>query len=132
MRFAPKKHEPDDLNISPLIDMVFILLIFFAVSTTFVRDMQVELERPSASSSNTASTKSVRVYIDQAGSVYIDEKPVNPWMVQSIVRDLLSVSSSQTVLVIADKRTPTEQLVNVVDQARLAGASEVGVATEKD
>ncbi len=132
MKFAPKKHEPEDLNISPLIDMVFILLIFFAVSTTFVRDMQVELERPSASSSNTASTKSVRVYIDQAGSVYIDEKPVNPWMVQSIVRDMLSVSSSQTVLVIADKRTPTEQLVNVVDQARLAGASEVGVATEKN
>ncbi len=132
MRFTPKKHEPEDLNISPLIDMVFILLIFFAVSTTFVRDMQVELERPSAQSSSTASTKSIRVYIDQSGSVFVDEKPVNPWMVQSIVRDLLAVSSSQTVLVIADKRTPTEQLVNVVDQARLAGASEVGVATEKN
>lgn len=130
MKFVPKKHEPEDLNISPLIDMVFILLIFFAVSTTFVRDLQVELERPSAQSSAAASTKSVRVYIDRAGTVFVDEKPVNPWMIQSVVRDLLAISSSQTVLVIADRLTPTELLVEVVDQARLAGASEVGVATE--
>ncbi len=130
MRFVPKKHEPEDLNISPLIDMVFILLIFFAVSTTFVRDMQVELERPNAQSSTTASTKSVRVYIDRGGSVFIDEQPVNPWMIQTVIRDLLAISSSQTVLVIADRLTPTELLIEVVDQARLAGASDVGVATE--
>jgi biopolymer transport protein ExbD len=47
----PRKHEPEELNISPLIDMVFILLIFFAVSTTFVKDLQVELERPNAQTS---------------------------------------------------------------------------------
>ena len=130
MKFVPKKHEVEDLNISPLIDMVFILLIFFAVSTTFVKDLQVELERPNAQSSVQASTKSVRVYIDRTGNVYINEQPVNPWMIQSLVRDALAVSTSQTVLVIADRLTPTEKLIEVVDQARLAGASDVGVATE--
>jgi biopolymer transport protein ExbD len=131
MKFLPKKHEPEELNISPLIDMVFILLIFFAVSTTFVKDLQVELERPSAQSSAQASTKSVRVYIDQGGQVYVNDQPVNPWMVQSLVRDALAVSTSQTVLVVADRRTPTEQLIEVVDQANLAGATDVGVATEQ-
>jgi biopolymer transport protein ExbD len=130
MKFQPKKHEVEDLNISPLIDMVFILLIFFAVSTTFVKDLQVELERPSAQSSSTASTQSVRVYIDQGGSVYVGEQPVNSWMVQTLLRDELSISTSSTVLVIADRTTPTELLIDVVDQAKLAGASEVGVATE--
>jgi biopolymer transport protein ExbD len=130
VKFLPKRHEPEDLNISPLIDMVFILLIFFAVSTTFVRDLQVELERPNAQSSAQASTKSVRVYIDRAGSVFVNEQPVNAWMVQSLVRDALAISSSQTVLVIADRLTPTEKLIEVVDQAKLAGASDVGVATE--
>jgi biopolymer transport protein ExbD len=110
--------------------MVFILLIFFAVSTTFVKDLQVEVERPSAQTSVQASTKSVRVYIDRGGSVYINEQPVNPWMVQSLVRDALAVSTSQTVLVIADRLTPTEKLIEVVDQTKLAGAAEVGVATE--
>jgi biopolymer transport protein ExbD len=130
MKFIPKKHEPEDLNISPLIDMVFILLIFFAVSTTFVRDLQLDLQRPSAQSSAAASSESIRVYIDRAGSVYVDEQPVNSWMVQSVVRDALAVSASETVLVIADRQTPTEQLIEVVDQSKLAGASEVGVATE--
>ena len=130
MKFVPKKHEPEDLNISPLIDMVFILLIFFAVSTTFVKDLQLELQRPSAQSSVTASSKSIRVYIDREGGVYLDEQPVKAWMLQSLVRDALGVSSSQTVLVIADRLTPTEKLVEVVDQCKLAGATEVGVATE--
>jgi len=131
MKFLPKRHEPEELNISPLIDMVFILLIFFAVSTTFVKDLQVELQRPSAETSQAASTQSVRVYIDQGGQIYVNEQPVNPWMVQSLVRDALAVSTSQTVLVVADRRTPTELLVEVVDQASLAGATDVGVATEQ-
>lgn len=130
MRFLPKKHEIEDLNISPLIDMVFILLIFFAVSTTFVRDLQVDLERPSAQTSSTASTQSVRLYIDAGGTVYVGEQPVNSWMVQTLVRDELSIASASTVLVIADRATPTELLIDVVDQAKLAGATEVGVATE--
>ena len=96
MKFLPKRHEPEDLNISPLIDMVFILLIFFAVSTTFVRDLQLELERPSAQSSASASTQSIRVYIDRTNTVYVDEQPVNAWQVQGIVRDALAASSSST------------------------------------
>lgn len=130
MKFLPRKHEPEDLNISPLIDMVFILLIFFAVSTTFVKDLQVELERPNAQTSAAASSKSVRVYIDRGGAIYVDEQPVNSWMVQSTVRDLLAITATETVLVIADRTTPTELLIEVVDQAKLAGAAEVGVATE--
>ena len=130
MKFLPKQQEPEGLDISPLIDVVFILLIFFAVSTTFVKDMQVELERPNAQSSAVSSTKSIRIYVDRSGTIYMDEQTVNPWMVQTLVKDALAVSSSSTVLVIADRLTSTERLIEVVDQATLAGATEVGVATE--
>lgn len=130
MKFLPKRHEPEDLNISPLIDMVFILLIFFAVSTTFVQDMSIDIERPNAQSSVTADSQSLRIYVDQDGNTYLDDQPVKSWMLQSLVRDALAVSSSQTVLVIADRQTPTENLVEVVDQAKLGGATDVGVATE--
>lgn len=129
MKFVRNRHQPEDLNISPLIDMVFILLIFFAVSTTFVKDMKLDLERPSAQSSVNASNKSMRVYIDRQGNIYLNEQAVKPWMLQSLVRDSLAISSTQTVLVIADRLTATEHLVEVVDQCKLGGASEVGVAT---
>lgn len=131
MRYIKKKARSEEFNISPLIDIVFILLIFFAVSTTFVRDMKLELERPSASSATTASTKAVRVYIDRGGNVFIDEQPVKIWMLQTRVRDLLRVSTSKQILVITDKLIPADRLIDVVDQCRLGGAAEVGVATEE-
>ena len=109
--------------------MVFILLIFFAVSTTFVKDMKLDLERPSAQTSISASNKSIRVYIDRRGDIFLNEKSVKPWMLQSLIREALSISSTQTVLVIADRLTPAENLIEVVDQCKLGGAREVGVAT---
>jgi biopolymer transport protein ExbD len=121
-----------EIDISPLIDMVFILLIFFMVTTTFVKDMKVELERPGAASATRASSKSLRVAIDSGGNIYVDGTQVRSWMVQSRVRDFLQGATAKSVLVITDRRVPAERLVEVVDQCRLAGASDIGVATEKE
>ncbi len=132
MRFREKKEVVEDLNISPLIDMVFILLIFFMVSTTFVKDMKLDLDRPSASSASTASTKAVRVYIDNRGEVYLDGESIRIWVLQSRLRDVLKSKTPKSVLVVTDVSVPSGKLVEVVDQARLAGASDVGVATSKE
>jgi len=132
MRYRESKEVVQDLNISPLIDMVFILLIFFMVSTTFVKDMKLDLDRPSASSSSTASTKAIRLYIDNAGEVYLDGDSVRVWVIQSRLRDLLKSKTQKSVLVVTDENVPSGKLVEVVDQARLAGASDVGVATSKE
>jgi len=132
MRYREKTNDQQDINISPLIDMVFILLIFFMVSTTFVKDMKLDLERPAASSSTTASTKAIRLYIDNSGEIYLDGEPVRVWVIQSRIRDLLSASTQKSVLVITDDGVPAGRLVEVVDQARLAGATDVGVATVEE
>ena len=129
MRYRRKREQSQEIDISPLIDMVFILLIFFMVSTTFVKDMKLDLQRPSASSSVRASSKAIRVFIDSDSAVYVDGISVKPWMLQSRVRDLSSGSSSG-VLVVVDRRVPSERLIEVVDQCRLAGVGDVAVATE--
>lgn len=132
MRLRARPEAKSDIDLSPLIDMVFILLIFFMVSTTFVKDMKVDIERPGAQSASPASTKALRINIDSGSNIYIDGNPVRPWMVQSRVRDHLESSGQGSVLVITDRRVPAERLVEVVDQCRLAGAEDVGVATEKE
>lgn len=132
MRRRRKSEDVGNIDVSPLIDMVFILLIFFMVSTTFVKDMKVDIERPGAASAERASSKALRVNIDSSSNIYIDGAPVRPWMVQSRVREFLDSSGSTQVLVITDRRVAAERLVEVVDQCRLAGATEVGVATEKE
>lgn len=132
MRYREKSDSIQDINISPLIDIVFILLIFFMVSTTFVKDMKLDLNRPAASSSSTASTKAIRLYIDNQGEIYLDGEPVRVWVVQSRLRDLLTASTGKSVLVVTDNAVPAGRLVEVVDQARLAGATDVGVATVEE
>lgn len=131
MKFKKRAKKNQDIDIGPLIDMIFILLIFFVVSTTFNKDMNLELERPDAKSSSMASTKAIRVFIDRGGDTYVDEQPVKIWMLQSRIRDLLSVSESKNVLVVADRKIAAERLIEVVDQCKLGGATSVGVATEQ-
>lgn len=132
MRYRERKEDLQDINLSPLIDMVFILLIFFMVSTTFVKDMKLDLDRPAASSAVTASTKAIRLYIDSRGDTFLDGEPVQVWVIQSRLRDQLKTMTAKAVLVVTDDGVPAGKLVEVVDQARLAGATDVGVATVEE
>ncbi len=131
MRARKKSDEQSGIDISPLIDMVFILLIFFMVSTTFQKDMDVDINRPKASSATRSSTKAIRIFIAGDGSTYMDGQPVRSWMIQSRVRDLLETGNAdESVLVVTDASVPSQKLIEVVDAARQAGAQDVGVATE--
>ncbi len=131
-----RNNEPAEaetaIDMAPLIDIVFILLIFFMVTTTFVKDMKLDLERPKANSAVAASSKAIRLFIDRSGDTYLDGEPVRLWLIQSKLRDLLSAASNKIVLVVTDEGVAAGRLVEVVDQARLAGAESVGVATKKE
>jgi biopolymer transport protein ExbD len=131
-RFSKRGGGQTQLEITPLIDMVFILLIFFMVSTTFVKDMKIDVERPAASTAQPTTNKEVRIHVERNGALYIDGLPVKPWMLQSRVRDMLKSGASSKVLVVTDRLVPAEKLIEVVDQCRLGGATEVGVATHKE
>ena len=132
MRYKERDSTEQEINISPLIDIVFILLIFFMVSATFVKDYDLDINRPKASSASASSSKAIRVHIDASGEVFIDGQPVRTWVIQNYVRDKLGSSSESTVLVVADEGVSAGKLIEVVDQCRMAGASNVGVVTEQE
>ena len=120
------------IDLTPMIDMTFILLIFFMVSTTFVKDMKIDIDRPGASTQQVASSKAIRLYIDKAGTVFMDGEPVKVWVIQSRLREQLKSSTNKSVLVVTDEIVPSGRLVEVVDQARAGGAEDVGVATSAE
>ena len=132
VRYRKRQQENQGIDMSPLIDIVFILLIFFMVSATFVKDMDLEINRPKASTSTPSSTKALRVYIDNSGETYLDNQPIRTWMIQSKLRDMLRASTESSVLVVTDEGVPARKLIEVVDQCRLAGAKDVGVVTEAE
>jgi len=132
MRLRSKKESVDNIDVSPLIDMVFILLIFFMVTTTFVKDMKLDINRPAASSASKSDAKVIRVYIDNASEIYVDNQPVKVWAIQSKLRDMLRTSTDKSVLVVTDTTIPVDVLINVVDECRLSGAKDVAVSTTKE
>lgn len=132
MRYRDNQENEGQIDISPLIDMVFILLIFFMVTTTFVKDMKLDLERPSASTASAASSQSIRVFIDRFGDIFVDNQPVRIYSLQSKLRDMLRVSTDKTILVVTDENVPAKVVLEVIDQSKLSGATDVGVATEQE
>jgi biopolymer transport protein ExbD len=131
-KLRSREEDEQEVDISPLIDVVFILLIFFMVSTTFVKDAQLDIDRPSAQSAEPADSKSLRVRIDRKGTVYLGDTQVRLWMLQGRVREELRNAEEPMVLIVADRQTSTERLIDVVDQCRMAGAQNVGVVTDKE
>ncbi len=129
LRRRIRDNANESVDLTPMIDMTFILLIFFMVSTTFVKDMKIDINRPGAQTQVVASTKAVRLYIDKQGETYLEGEPIRTWVIQSRVRDLLKGMTQKSVLVVTDAQVPAQKLIDVVDAARLAGAEDVGVAT---
>lgn len=126
-----KRQQNDELNITPLIDIIFILLIFFIVTTTFVKEMKLDIERPGASSGEMTDSKSIRITIEKNRNITIDGKPVNSWMVQSYVQNLLAKNRERAILLIADKHVETGFLVEIADSCRLGGGKNIAVDVEK-
>lgn len=132
MKFRRNEPSVDNIDVSPLIDMVFILLIFFMVTTTFVKDMKLDLNRPSAVSASMIKDKVIRIYIDQDREVYIDNQPVKVWALQSKLRELLRNTTQKNILVVTDSEIPVATLIDVVDECKMSGAEDVAVSTSKE
>jgi biopolymer transport protein ExbD len=119
---------PAAMNITPLIDMVFILLIFFAVNASFVKEAGVEIERPSAKSAVTKQQANIMIAVTENGEVWIDRQRVDPRSVGGHVQRLHAENPEGSVVILADDGSRTGLVIEVLDQARLAGVENVAVA----
>lgn len=116
------------VDIAPLIDVVFILLIFFLVTATFVRDTGVEVLRPEATTVSTVEPTSMRVSVTADGDVYTDGTKVSLEQLQVKVRRFVDRERMRSVIVIPDVQTSAGRLMEVMDAARMGGAVDVAVA----
>lgn len=124
--------ENEGIDLSPLIDIVFILLIFFMVTTTFVKDYQVEVDRPQAKSSEIVTEETLKVQIDANRDIYFKGDLVSEWSLQTELKKEFRKSKSKTVLVVPDSSVSAQDLIKVIDYCRLAGAEQVTVATRQE
>ncbi len=119
-----------EVQMAPLIDMVFILLIFFMVTTVFTRETGVEVNRPQASTAQALDSKSLMIGIDPNGEVYVDERRVDLMSLRSLIERKLQQQPEQNVILIADEDTRTAIVVAVMDECRMAGATSIALAAK--
>lgn len=121
-----------DIPLAPLIDLMFTLLIFLLVSTTFVRETGMPVERPRAFTSSELKNESILVGVGPQGEISIDGRRVAVLGVRTHVERELARRPGLSIVLIADRRTPAEWLVRVMDEARRGGAKQIAIASKKD
>lgn len=122
------KIKAAELNMAPLIDMVFILLIFFLVTTSFVKETGVDINRPTAGTAVSKAQASILVGVTGDGRVYIDRREVDLRAIRANVERSLAENPKSQVLIVADKESLTGVVITVMDECRLAGAENVSLA----
>jgi biopolymer transport protein ExbD len=118
------------IDMSPLIDCVFILLIFFIVTTTFVEETGVDVDRPQAASAVRLEKTSILLALTEQGEVVYGGRAIGISGVQPLVRRMLQ-KEDVPVIVQADSAAPSGLLVRIIDEAKLAGAARVSVASQQ-
>jgi biopolymer transport protein ExbD len=118
------------IDMSAMIDCVFILLIFFIVTTTFVEESGVQVDKPQAASSVRLEKTSILIALTANGTVVYGGREIGMSGVQPLVRRMLQ-KEDVPVIVQADTNAPSGLLVRVIDEAKLAGAAKVSVATSR-
>lgn len=121
-----------DINMTPLIDMVFILLIFFIVTTSFVKETGVDVSRPSAKTAVSKELANILIAIKPNGEVWMDGRQIDQRAVRANVERMHAENPEGSVIILADKEAKTGLLIEVMDQARLAGVANVSIAAERD
>jgi biopolymer transport protein ExbD len=127
--FSANRGATEDINISPLIDMVFILLIFFIVTTVFVEETGVEVTKPEAASQIQLEKNSILIAITANNNVVYGGRDIGVNGVRGLVKRLIQDDPRMPVIIQADESVPTRILVRVIDEAKLAGANSVNIST---
>ena len=117
-----------ELNIAPLIDMVFILLIFFLVTTSFVKETGVDINRPVASTAVSKAKANIMIGITSEGRIYMAKREIDIRAVRANIERALAESPESQVIVVADRESRTGTVVKVMDGCKLAGAVNVSLA----
>ncbi len=125
----PRKKNPSpNVDIAPLMDMVFILLIFFVVTSTFTQETGVDVEKPQAQSARSLKSENILIAITREGTLHLNERQIDAAGLKDVLERMLRANPERDVVLMADRRSETGILVKVMDICNLAGAKKVSVA----
>ncbi|MCW9025653.1 MAG: biopolymer transporter ExbD [Gammaproteobacteria bacterium] len=130
-RHSDNSSADSDINLTPMLDVVFIMLIFFVVTTSFVKESGVEVNRPSADTAQSQDNANILIAIRPNGEIWIDGRAVDIRAVRATIERLRVEFPESQVVIQGDRAAPIGLLVKVMDQVRLAGITNVAIAADE-
>jgi biopolymer transport protein ExbD len=131
-----KKHglgaeeEENEINLTPMLDVVFIMLIFFIVTATFIKEAGIQVERPDTVTADSQEDASILIAISPNNEIWIDRKKRDPRAVRAVIAQLHAENPKGSIVIQADEKSTHETLVIVMEAAKGAGVTNVSIASD--
>ena len=125
-----RKTEQSEVNMTPMLDVVFIMLIFFIVTASFVKEAGVDVNRPLAQTAIAKDKGNILIAITENGQIWIDRRQVDPRSLRASIERLHGENPQGAIVIQADRLSQNHLLVAVMDAAKAAGVNKVAIAAE--
>ncbi|MBT2150532.1 biopolymer transporter ExbD [Pseudoalteromonas tetraodonis] len=126
-----QEDEAEEINMTPMLDVVFIMLIFFIVTASFVKEAGIDVNRPEAATAVKKERANILVAISDQGEIWINKRQVDVRAIQANIERLKAENPQGSVVIQADKKATTETLIKVMDASRAAGVFDVSIAAQE-
>jgi len=131
LSYLEQAEDEQEINMTPMLDMVFIMLIFFIVTSSFVKESGIEVNRPAAVTAVVQEKGNILVAVTETGEVWVNRRAVDPRALRANIERLHAENPQGSVVIQADRKSTTEMLVGVMDAARQAGVYDVAIAAQE-
>lgn len=122
--------EDNDINLTPMLDVVFIMLIFFIVTASFIKEYGIDVSRPDGRTKTLAQSQSILIAISDIDDIWIDRRLIDPRAVRANIERMRSERPGATVVIQADRKSTNDALVQVMNASREAGIYDISIASE--
>jgi biopolymer transport protein ExbD len=131
MRRRRNRNKPEsEVNLTPMLDVVFIMLIFFIVTASFVKEAGIEITRPSAATATRNEKGNILIAITNNNQVWMDRRQIDPKALRANIERMRAENPNGAVIIQADEKSENGLLVKVMDAAKLAGIKSISLAAE--
>ena len=126
------EEDENEINLTPMLDVVFIMLILFIVTATFIKDAGIQVERPDTTTADSQDDAAILIAISANDEIWIDRQEREPKMLRSVIERLHAENPKGSIVIQADEGSTHEKLVIVMEAAKAAGVTNVAIASDDD
>ena len=126
------EEEENEINLTPMLDVVFIMLIFFIVTASFIKEAGIDVDRPDAPTAESQDDAAILIAISANDEIWIDRRQTEPNAVRGMIERLHAENPKGSIVIQADEESTNEMLVIVMEAAKAAGVANVSIASDND